>query len=69
MRGWREPVVTGTDETNVYAPVKRGDELMVVAALGLQVTSLTHVRTPLEWFFVTAVLALTAALTTAERLG
>lgn len=69
VRAWREPVVTGVTETNVFAPVRRGDEQLVVAALGLQVAGLERAPTPGEWFFVTAILALAAALTTAERLG
>ncbi len=69
VRGWREPVVTGTTETDVYAPVRRGDDELVVAALKLQVTGLDRAPSPVEWFFVTAILALTAALTIAERLS
>jgi signal transduction histidine kinase len=69
VRGWREPVVQSGSTTSVFAPLQAAGEPVVVAALELRVSGLSGRPTPMEWFVITGVLALGAALLTADRLG
>ncbi|OFV82389.1 MAG: hypothetical protein A2Y78_15940 [Acidobacteria bacterium RBG_13_68_16] len=68
VRGWQEPVVLAGDETDVFAPM-RGEEPVVVGVVGLKTQALGRSPSPGEWFLVTGILAMALALTTAERLG
>jgi signal transduction histidine kinase len=68
VRGWREPVVTGAEETNVFAPMRSGEEPLVVAVLGLQMGATGVGPSPAEWFAVTGLWGLVFALAVAERL-
>jgi signal transduction histidine kinase len=68
VRGWREPVVLGREETDVFAPVG-GEQPGVVGVIGLRVQALGRSPSPGEWFVFTAILAMMVALATAERLG
>jgi len=69
VRGWREPVIVSGEETDVLAPLRDGDESIVVAVMGLRLDALGRSPTPGEWFLVTAILAMMVALATAEGLG
>ena len=69
VRGWREPVIVGGEETDVFAPLRDGDEPVVVAVMGLRLETLGHSPSPGEWFVVTGILAMMVAFATAERLG
>jgi signal transduction histidine kinase/HAMP domain-containing protein len=68
VRGWREPLVLGSDELDVYAPF-REEAPVVVGVVGLRLQALGRSPTPGEWFVVTGILAMALALATAERLG
>jgi signal transduction histidine kinase/HAMP domain-containing protein len=68
VRGWREPLVLGRDELDVFAPF-REEEPVVVGVVGLRVQALGRSPSPREWFVITGVLAMALALATAERLG
>ncbi len=68
VRGWREPLVLGRDELDVYAPF-REEEPVVVGVAGLRLQALGRSPSPGEWFVITGVLAMVLALATAERLG
>ena len=68
VRGWQEPVVLAGDETDVFAPM-RAEEPVVVGVVGLKTQALGRSPSPGEWFLVTGILAMALALTTAERLG
>jgi signal transduction histidine kinase len=68
VRGWQEPVVRGQQETDVFAPM-RGEQPVVVGVVGLHVQALGRSPSPGEWFAVTGILAMTVALSTAQRLG
>jgi HAMP domain-containing protein len=68
VRGWQEPVVLAGVETDVFAPM-RGEEPVVVGVVGLKTQALGRSPSPGEWFLVTGILAMALALTTAELLG
>lgn len=69
VRGWREPVVTGSRTTDVFASFREGQETLVVGVVGLPTEGAQRVPTPGEWFAVTGMYALMAALVAAQRLG
>ncbi|MFH1177619.1 MAG: ATP-binding protein, partial [Acidobacteriota bacterium] len=67
VRGWREPVVEGDGELNIYAPAPPGDG--VVGVTGLHLAGAGDEPSPREWFVITAVLAAWLALAIGDRLG
>jgi signal transduction histidine kinase len=69
VRGWREPLVRGDREVDVFAPVPSGEEPVVVGILRLQTAVRGGGPSPAEWFVITGVLAAGLALATAEKLG
>jgi signal transduction histidine kinase/HAMP domain-containing protein len=68
VRGWQEPVVRAGDETDVFAPM-RAEEPVVVGVVGLKTQALGRSPSPGEWFLLTGILAMALGLATAERLG
>jgi signal transduction histidine kinase len=69
VRGWREPVVVGDEETDVYAPLRDDEEPVVVGIIGLQLEALGRSPSPVEWFVVAGAFAMMAGVGIAERLG
>jgi signal transduction histidine kinase len=69
VRGWREPVIVGGEETDMYAPLREGEEPVVVGIVGLRLEALGHSPSPGEWFVVAGLFAMMTALATAERLS
>ena len=69
VRGWREPVIVGAEETDIYAPLREGEDAVVVGVIGLRLEALGRSPSPGEWFVVAGLFAMMAALGTAERLG
>ena len=69
VRGWREPVVVGGDQTSVYAPLRAGEEPLVVGVLGMQVSATGVGPAPAEWFAVLGVWGVVLALVLGEGLG
>jgi len=68
VRGWREPLVRGEGELDVFAPV-RGDVPTVIGVVGVPLGTLGGHPTPAEWFVFTVVFAVVLVLGTTERLG
>jgi signal transduction histidine kinase len=68
VRGWREPLVRGEGELDVFAPV-RGDVPTVIGVVGVPLGTLGGHPTPAEWFVFTVVFAAVIVLGTTERLG
>lgn len=69
VRGWREPVVMGRNETSVFAPLGAGEEPLVVGVLGMQVSASGVGPSPSEWFAVLGVWGVVLALVIGEGLG
>ena len=69
VRGWREPVLVGSPQTDIFVPTRMAGEPAVVGILGLRVAGLASGPSPGEWFAVMGVLALLLALGGAEWLG
>ncbi len=69
VRGWREPVVLGDNETSVFAPLRAGDEPLVVGVLGMRVSASGVGPSPSEWFAVLGVWGVVLALVIGEGLG
>lgn len=69
VRGWREPVVLGRNETSVFAPLRADDEPLVVGVLGMRVSVSGVGPSPSEWFAVLGVWGAVLALVIGEGLG
>jgi signal transduction histidine kinase len=69
VRGWREPLVTGRDVTDVYATLESAPEPAVAAALGVRVSGLGAGPSPAEWLAVMGTIAVLVALAAAGALG
>jgi signal transduction histidine kinase len=69
VRGWREPVVLGGNQTSVFAPLRVGEEPLVVGVLGMQVSASGVGPAPSEWFAVLGVWGVVLALVIGEGLG
>ncbi len=69
VRGWREPVVLGGNQTSVFAPLRAGEEPLVVGVLGMQVSASGVGPSPSEWFAVLGVWGVVLALVIGEGLG
>jgi signal transduction histidine kinase len=69
VRGWPEPVVSGTDSISVWVPLPGSETTGIVGVVDLKLQALGRSPTPGEWFAITGVLAMLLALATAERLG
>ncbi len=69
VRGWREPVVLGGNQTSVFAPLRAGEEPLVVGVLGMQVSASGVGPAPWEWFAVLGVWGVVLALVIGEGLG
>lgn len=69
VRGWREPLVSGQFEADVFVPAGTSVAPMVVGVFGLPVAGVGAGPSPGEWFAVTAVLVSALALLAAGRMG
>lgn len=69
VRGWREPVVSGGNQTSVFAPLRAGEEPLVVGVLGMQVSASGVGPSPSEWFAVLGLWGVVLALVIGEGLG
>ncbi|MEW6337666.1 MAG: ATP-binding protein, partial [Acidobacteriota bacterium] len=69
VRGWREPLVSGQSEADVFTPAGTSVAPMVVGVFGLPVAGVGAGPSPGEWFAFTAVSVSALALLAAGRTG
>jgi two-component system nitrogen regulation sensor histidine kinase NtrY len=69
VRGWREPLVSGRFEADVFVPAGTSVAPIVVGVFGLPVAGVGAGPSPGEWFAFTAVLVSALALLAAGRMG
>ncbi len=69
IRGWGEPVVEGEEALQVFVAASGEPQPTVLGVVGIPAAAVLGGSSPREWFAVTGVLSLLAALVAAEKLG
>ncbi|NWG00050.1 MAG: PAS domain-containing protein [Thermoanaerobaculaceae bacterium] len=69
IRGWGEPVVEGEEALRVFVAAAGEPQPTVLGVVGIPAAAVLGGSSPREWFAVTGVLSLLAALVAAEKLG